>query len=84
MKVRLTRVEEGPERRAAPASDRTPKIVLEHIEKRLELSWSQPGSRSKAMANIKVDGTLVEVPDHYTLMQAAEAAERRDSALLLP
>ncbi|MET3897089.1 NADH-quinone oxidoreductase subunit G [Devosia sp. UYZn731] len=26
------------------------------------------------MANIKVDGTLVEVPDYYTLMQAAEAA----------
>ena len=26
------------------------------------------------MANIKVDGQLVEVPDHYTLMQAAEAA----------
>ena len=25
------------------------------------------------MANIKVDGTLVEVPDYYTLMQAAEA-----------
>ena len=26
------------------------------------------------MANIKVDGKLVEVPDYYTLMQAAEAA----------
>jgi NADH-quinone oxidoreductase subunit G len=26
------------------------------------------------MANIKVDGQLVEVPDYYTLMQAAEAA----------
>ena len=26
------------------------------------------------MANIKVDGVLVEVPDYYTLMQAAEAA----------
>ncbi|QYO78464.1 NADH-quinone oxidoreductase subunit NuoG [Devosia salina] len=26
------------------------------------------------MANIKVDGQLIEVPDHYTLMQAAEAA----------
>ncbi|MDV3250823.1 NADH-quinone oxidoreductase subunit NuoG [Devosia sp. BK] len=26
------------------------------------------------MASIKVDGTLVEVPDYYTLMQAAEAA----------
>lgn len=26
------------------------------------------------MAQIKVDGTLVEVPDYYTLMQAAEAA----------
>ena len=26
------------------------------------------------MANIKVDGKLVEVPDHFTLMQAAEAA----------
>ncbi len=26
------------------------------------------------MANIKVDGLLVEVPDYYTLMQAAEAA----------
>ncbi|KKB09591.1 NADH-quinone oxidoreductase subunit NuoG [Devosia chinhatensis] len=26
------------------------------------------------MAQIKVDGLLVEVPDHYTLMQAAEAA----------
>ena len=26
------------------------------------------------MANIKVDGQLVEVPDHFTLMQAAEAA----------
>ncbi|MBE7731583.1 NADH-quinone oxidoreductase subunit NuoG [Devosia faecipullorum] len=26
------------------------------------------------MASIKVDGLLVEVPDHYTLMQAAEAA----------
>jgi NADH-quinone oxidoreductase subunit G len=26
------------------------------------------------MANIKVDGILVEVPDYYTLMQAAEAA----------
>jgi len=26
------------------------------------------------MANIKVDGLLIEVPDHYTLMQAAEAA----------
>ncbi|WP_375450985.1 NADH-quinone oxidoreductase subunit NuoG [uncultured Devosia sp.] len=26
------------------------------------------------MANIKVDGNLVEVPDFYTLMQAAEAA----------
>lgn len=26
------------------------------------------------MANIKVDGELIEVPDHYTLMQAAEAA----------
>ncbi|MBD8064573.1 NADH-quinone oxidoreductase subunit G [Devosia sp. PTR5] len=26
------------------------------------------------MANIKVDGILIEVPDHYTLMQAAEAA----------
>jgi len=26
------------------------------------------------MASIKVDGQLVEVPDHYTLMQAAEAA----------
>ncbi len=26
------------------------------------------------MAQIKVDGVLVEVPDHYTLMQAAEAA----------
>ncbi|WP_224702488.1 NADH-quinone oxidoreductase subunit NuoG [Devosia aquimaris] len=26
------------------------------------------------MASIKVDGKLVEVPDHYTLMQAAEAA----------
>jgi NADH-quinone oxidoreductase, chain G len=26
------------------------------------------------MATIKVDGQLVEVPDHYTLMQAAEAA----------
>jgi len=26
------------------------------------------------MAQIKVDGTLIEVPDHYTLMQAAEAA----------
>ena len=26
------------------------------------------------MANIKVDGTLVEVPDYFTLMQAAEAA----------
>ena len=26
------------------------------------------------MANIKVDGVLVEVPDAYTLMQAAEAA----------
>jgi len=26
------------------------------------------------MANIKVDGRLVEVPDYYTLMQAAEAA----------
>src|SRR6218665_2083959 len=26
------------------------------------------------MATIKVDGTLVEVPDYYTLMQAAEAA----------
>ena len=26
------------------------------------------------MANIKVDGQLIEVPDYYTLMQAAEAA----------
>ena len=26
------------------------------------------------MANLKVDGQLIEVPDHYTLMQAAEAA----------
>jgi hypothetical protein len=26
------------------------------------------------MANIKVDGQLVEVPDYFTLMQAAEAA----------
>ena len=26
------------------------------------------------MANLKVDGKLVEVPDHFTLMQAAEAA----------
>ncbi len=26
------------------------------------------------MANIKVDGKLIEVPDHFTLMQAAEAA----------
>ena len=26
------------------------------------------------MTSIKVDGTLVEVPDYYTLMQAAEAA----------
>lgn len=26
------------------------------------------------MANIKVDGELIEVPDHFTLMQAAEAA----------
>ena len=26
------------------------------------------------MANIKVDGVLVEVPDYYTLLQAAEAA----------
>ena len=26
------------------------------------------------MANIKVDGKLVEVPDYFTLMQAAEAA----------
>ena len=26
------------------------------------------------MANIKVDGKLVEVPDHFTLMQAAESA----------
>ncbi len=26
------------------------------------------------MANIKVDGTEIEVPDHYTLLQAAEAA----------
>jgi len=26
------------------------------------------------MANIKVDGELIEVPDYYTLMQAAEAA----------
>ncbi len=26
------------------------------------------------MAQIKVDGELIEVPDHYTLMQAAEAA----------
>lgn len=26
------------------------------------------------MANIKVDGQLIEVPDHFTLMQAAEAA----------
>jgi len=26
------------------------------------------------MANIKVDGTLIEVPDYFTLMQAAEAA----------
>lgn len=26
------------------------------------------------MASIKVDGALIEVPDHYTLMQAAEAA----------
>ena len=26
------------------------------------------------MANIKVDGHLVEVPDHFTLLQAAEAA----------
>ena len=26
------------------------------------------------MAKIKVDGTEIEVPDHYTLLQAAEAA----------
>ncbi|HEY8595752.1 MAG TPA: NADH-quinone oxidoreductase subunit NuoG [Devosiaceae bacterium] len=26
------------------------------------------------MAQIKVDGTLIEVPDHFTLLQAAEAA----------
>ncbi len=26
------------------------------------------------MANLKVDGKLIEVPDHFTLMQAAEAA----------
>jgi hypothetical protein len=26
------------------------------------------------MAQIKVDGELIEVPDHFTLMQAAEAA----------
>ncbi len=26
------------------------------------------------MANIKIDGTLIEVPDHFTLLQAAEAA----------
>ena len=30
--------------------------------------------RFRAMANIKVDGKLVEVPDYFTLMQAAEAA----------
>ncbi len=26
------------------------------------------------MANIKVDGQEIEVPDHYTLMQACEEA----------
>ena len=44
-------------------------------------SWCSLGLLSHAleqgvgdMANIKVDGKLVEVPDYYTLMQAAEAA----------
>ena len=36
------------------------------------------------MANLKVDGKLIEVPDHFTLMQAAEAAGRGNSAFLLP
>jgi NADH-quinone oxidoreductase subunit G len=36
------------------------------------------------MANIKVDGVLVEVPDYFTLMQACEQAGAEDSALLLP
>ena len=35
------------------------------------------------MANIKVDGQLVEVPDYYTLMQAAEAAAGEAGKTLL-
>ncbi len=33
------------------------------------------------MANIKVDGTEIEVPDHYTLLQAAEAAGLKSRVL---
>jgi len=32
------------------------------------------GLEKKQMAKIKVDGTEIEVPDHYTLLQAAEEA----------
>ena len=35
------------------------------------------------MANIKVDGQLVEVPDYFTLMQAAEATARECGKTLL-
>ena len=36
------------------------------------------------MAKLKVDGKEIEVPDHYTLLQAAEEAGAEGAALLFP